>query len=155
LDPLVETLLATVGVRDFWENGCTWSTECPRTLPAASMGAQPWLQVPQRYGGKGPSGGGHGSSDGPRLGARAAASFSTTSHDRKTSLTRISTWPRLQTHISWRDCVGCSCVSCPQGPAVWLFESRRGTCSAVLLFVLGSCRRGRHAGTLGLVHDRQ
>jgi len=51
----------------------------------------------QRYGGKGPSGGGHGSSDGPRLGAKAAASFSTISHDCKTSLARISTWPRLQT----------------------------------------------------------
>jgi len=26
----------------------TWSTECPTTLSAASMWAQPWLQVPQR-----------------------------------------------------------------------------------------------------------
>jgi len=26
----------------------TWSTECPTTLSAVSMGAQPWLQVPQR-----------------------------------------------------------------------------------------------------------
>jgi len=26
----------------------TWSTECPTTLSAASMGTQPWLQVPQR-----------------------------------------------------------------------------------------------------------
>jgi len=26
----------------------TWSTECPTILSAASEGAQPWLQVPQR-----------------------------------------------------------------------------------------------------------
>jgi len=26
----------------------TWSTECPMTLSAASMGAQPWMQVPRR-----------------------------------------------------------------------------------------------------------
>jgi len=133
----------------------TWSTECPTILSAASMRAQPWLQVPQRYGGKGPSGGGHGSSDGRRLGARAAASFSTTSRDCNTSLARISTWPRLQTWIGWRDCVWCACVSCPHGPAVWLSTSPPGKYSAVLLFVLGSCRCGRHADTLGLADDRQ
>jgi len=133
----------------------TWSTECPTTLFAASTGAQPWLQVPQRQGGKGPSGGGHGSSDGPCLGARAAASFSTTSHDCKTSLTRISTWPRPQTWIGERDCVWCACVSCPHGRTVWLSTSPPETSSDVFLFVLGSCRCGRHADTLGLADDRQ
>ena len=38
---------------------------------------------------------------------------------------------------------------------VWLSTSPPGTCSAVLLFVLGSCRCGRHADTMGLVDDRQ
>jgi len=78
---------------------------------------------PQRYGGKGPSGGGHGSSDGPRLGANAAASFSTISHDCKTSLARISTCPKLRMWIGRRDCVWCACVSCPHGRTVWLSTS--------------------------------
>jgi len=119
------------------------------------MGAQPWLQVPQRYGGKGPSGDGRGSSDVPLLGARAAAFFSTTSHDCKTSLARVFTWPRLLTWKGRRDCEWSACVSCPPGRTVWLSTSPSGTYSAVLLFVLGSCRCGRHADTLGLADDRQ
>jgi len=51
--------------------------------------------------------------------------------------------------------VWCACLSCPHGPTVWLSTSPPGTCSAVLLFFLGSCRCGRHAHTLGLVDDRQ
>jgi len=70
-------------------------------------------------------------------------------------LTRISTRPRLQTCIGRRDCVGCACVSCPHGPAIWLSASPPGTNSAVFLYVLSSCRCGRHADTLGLVDDRK
>jgi len=72
-----------------------------------------------------------------------------------TSLARISTWPRLQTWIGRRDCVWCAFVSCPHGRTVWLSTSPPGTYSAVLLFVLGSCRCERHADTLGLADDRQ
>jgi len=66
-----------------------------------------------------------------------------------------NTWPSLQTWIGRRDCIWCAFVSCPHGRTVWLSTSPPGTYSAVLLFVLGSCRCGRHADTLGLTDDRQ
>lgn len=91
---------------------------------------------------EGSSRGDHHSSVGPRLSAKAAASLSSTSHDGKRFLTRISNWPQLRTCVGRRDCVMRTFISCLHGPAVSSCTSQPATYSDVLLFVLRSAAVG-------------